>query len=133
MSLLIGVLLSSDLYVIAFVFKISKASICFSLWSSVVSVCFSKAFPKVEYVNLACSIICCWLNGNISSPVRHSCLQKLADDLDDILAAYLLISYYSFSSLIWSLIAMILYYTIKLHSVELHSKEFVFKGIKILC
>ena len=28
-----------------------KASVCFS-------VCFSKAFPKGDYVNLACSIIC---------------------------------------------------------------------------
>ena len=78
--------------------------------SSIVFVCFSKAFPKGERINLDCSIICFWLEGNISSPVRYSYLLIFADDKVDILAAYLLISYQSFSSLIWSSIVMILLY-----------------------
>ena len=41
-------------------------------WSSIKFVCFSKAFPNGEHINLACSIICLWLEGNISSSVRYS-------------------------------------------------------------
>ena len=41
----------------------------------------------------------------------------LPDDKADIIAASLLISYCSFSSLIWSLIVMILYYTIALNRI----------------
>ena len=62
------------------------ASICFS-------VCFSKAFPKREYGDLACSIICLWLTGKISSPVRYSYLSIFPDDNADMFAACLLISY----------------------------------------
>ena len=49
------------------------ALICFS-------VCFSKVFPKGEYANFACSIICLWLEGNISSPVRYSYLSIFPGD-----------------------------------------------------
>ena len=38
------------------------------------SVCFSKTFPKGEYANLTCSIICLWLESKNSSPVRYSYL-----------------------------------------------------------
>ena len=38
------------------------------------SVCFSKAFLKGEYENLACSIICVRSEGSIYSPVRYSYL-----------------------------------------------------------
>ena len=44
--------------------------ICFSPWSSIAFVCFSKALPREEYVNLVCSIICFWLEGTLSAPVR---------------------------------------------------------------
>ena len=44
----------------------SNAFICFSLWSSIVFVCFSKAFT-IDKVNLACSIISLSWAGNIYS------------------------------------------------------------------
>ena len=56
----------------SFGFKLSKASTCFLPWSSIVFICFSKAFSKGESANVAYSIICCWLDGNISSLVRYS-------------------------------------------------------------
>ena len=71
------------------------------------SVCFLKAFPKGEYWNLAYSIICFWLEGNISSHVKHSHLSIFPDDNADIFAAFLLTS---FSSLILSLIVIIRFY-----------------------
>ena len=80
-----------------------KASNCFS-------VCFSKAFPKGECVNVACCIIWLRLEGSISSPVRYSYLSFLPDDKAGIFAASLLISYCSFSSLTLSSIAMIIFY-----------------------
>ena len=67
-----------------------KATTCFS-------VCFSKAFPKGEYANLVCTIICLRLLGNISLP-----LSIFPDENADIFAAFLLISYYNFLSLILS-------------------------------
>ena len=73
-------------------------------------VCLSKAFPKGEYENLACSITCLSLEDNISSPVRYSYLSILPDDNANVFAASLLISYGSFSSLILSSIAMISFY-----------------------
>ena len=84
--------------------------ICFSHWSSVVFICFSKAFPKGEWVNFVCSIICYWLDCNISSPVRYSYLRRFPDDLADISATFLLISYRHFSSLIWLLIVILIIY-----------------------
>ena len=45
-------------------FRDFKVSTCFS-------VCFSKVFPKEQYVNLACCIICMRLEVNISSPVSR--------------------------------------------------------------
>ena len=65
------------------------APICFFI-------CFSKAFPKGEYANLACSIICLFLEGYTSSPVRYSYLSILPNDNVDIFAASLLISYCNF-------------------------------------
>ena len=73
---------------------------------------FPKAFPKGEYANLACSIICLLLKGNISSPVRYSHLLIFPDDNADIFAASLLLSYCSFSSLILSSVAMIRFYVL---------------------
>ena len=61
------------------------ALIWFFPWSSIVFVCFSKAFPKGERINLGFSIICFWLEGNIFSPVRYSYLLNFADDKLDIL------------------------------------------------
>ena len=60
--------------------------------------------------NFACSIICFWLDGNISSPIRYSYLSILHDDKIDILAASLLTSNCSYSSLIWFSIVMIFLY-----------------------
>ena len=80
-----------------------KAPTCFS-------VCFSKTFPKGERANLACSIICLSLEGNISSPVRYSYLSISPDDSADIFAACLSILYCYFSSLILSSIVMISFY-----------------------
>ena len=47
-------------------------STCFFPCSSIVFVCFSKAFPNREYVNLACLISLLLSNGDISSPARYS-------------------------------------------------------------
>ena len=41
-----------------------------------------------EYANLAYSIICLWLEFNVSSPVRYSYLSILPDDNADIFAAF---------------------------------------------
>ena len=72
-------------------FKTSEASTCFFPRYSIVSLCFSKAFPKEEYVNLAGSIILLWSNRNIYSPVWCSYLSIFPDDNADIFAASLLI------------------------------------------
>ena len=69
-----------------------------------------SSFWKGEYVNLACSIICLRLEGNISSLVRYSYLSIFPDDNADIFAAFLLRSCCNFSSLILSLIVMINFY-----------------------
>ena len=73
-------------------------------------ICFSNAFPKEEYVNLGCSIILFWSDGNISSPVRCSYLSILADDNADIFSTSLLILHYSFKFLILSSVVMISFY-----------------------
>ena len=80
-----------------------KAPTCFS-------VCFSKAFPKKEYANLACSISCLRLEGSISSPVTYSYLSFFRVDNANIFAASLLISYCNYLYLILSSIFMISYY-----------------------
>ena len=67
-----------------------------------VFICFSNASTRGEYANLSCSIILPSSGGNISSPARYSYLSILPYDKADIFAASLLISYYSFSSLILS-------------------------------
>ena len=79
-------------------------------WFSIVFICFSKAFTKGEYVNLACCIILLWSEGSISSPVRYSYLQVLPNYNADTFVASLLISYCSFSSPILSSVAMISFY-----------------------
>ena len=45
---------------------------CFSAASLVAFVCFSKAFPKGEKVNVSCSITEFWSDGNIYWPVLCS-------------------------------------------------------------
>ena len=82
----------------------------------IVFIYFSKAFPKGGWVNLACFIICFWLDGNTSLPVRYSCLSNLPYNKADISAASLLISYCCLSSLIWSSIVMILLYIERIFS-----------------
>ena len=69
--------------------------------------CFSKASPKEEYTNVACSIILFWSVGNISSSVRQSFLLISPDYNADIFTASMLISYCSFSSLILSSVVTI--------------------------
>ena len=78
----------------------SFAFTCFSLWCSVTFVCFSKAFSKVESLNLGCSVIWLWLDDNISLPPRYSYLVIFLDDNADISTAFLSVSYCSFSSLV---------------------------------
>ena len=69
-------------------------------------VCFSNALPRGESVNLACSIMLPWLDGNIYSPVRYSDLPFLRENNSDIFTAFLLILPCSFSSLILSSIVI---------------------------
>ena len=93
------------------VFKASTYSInLFIPWSSVIFICFSNALPSGKYVNLACSIILLWSDGNISSLVRNLYLSILPDDNTDTFPAFLSISHCSFSSLILSSIVVISFY-----------------------
>ena len=83
---------------------------CFYLFFTFISNCFNlflKCLCKRKYLNVACLIILLWSEGNISSPVKYSYLSILPDDNADIFAASLLISYWSFSSLILSSVIMI--------------------------
>ena len=89
---------------------ISNSVYLLFLLVSIVCVCVCKAFPKGWYVNLACSIICLWLEGNISSPGRYLYLSIFLDDHADTFTASLLKSYCSFPSLISSSIVMIIFY-----------------------
>ena len=86
------------------------ASSCFLSCPSIGFVCFWKAFPNGEYVNLACSIIFLWLEGNIFSAVRNYYLSIFSDDNADIFAVFLWIQYCNFSSLTLSSIVMINFY-----------------------
>ena len=88
----------------------SIAFICFLPWSSIVLLRFSKALSRGEYVNFACSITLLWSEGSISSPVRYSYLSILPDDKTDNFAAFMLISYCNYSSLILPLIFIIIFY-----------------------
>ena len=83
------------------------ACICFFPCFSAVFICFSKAFPKGEHLNLTCSKNLLWWDSNMPSPVRYSYLSIFTDCNADTFAAYLLTSYCSFSGLILSLIVMI--------------------------
>ena len=89
--------------------------ICIYTYWWIVFIYFSKTFPKGGWVKLACFIICFWLDGNTSLPVRYSCLSNLRYNKDDISAASLLISY-CLSFLIWSSIVMILLYIERIFS-----------------
>ena len=91
-------------------FKAFKNSTCLIPWSSIVFLCFSKAFPKGEQENLASFITLLWSEGSISSPVRYSYLSSFPSNNDDIFAASLLLPYYDVSSLILSSIVMISFY-----------------------
>ena len=75
--------------------KSSKAFIGFSLWSSIVFVCFSNASPCREYVNLGFSVFWLWSEGNIFSPERCSYLSIFPVN-GGIFAASLLILYCCF-------------------------------------
>ena len=75
-----------------------KGFICFSAESSIFLLRFSKTFLSLYFLS----------EGNISLHVRCLCLSVLPDDNADIFASSLLISYYSFSSLILSSIVMII-------------------------
>ena len=81
-----------------------KALNCFS-------VCFSNAFTKEGYVNLACSIICLRL-GCIFSPIQYSYLTILSYDKSDVFAVSLLTLNCGFASLILSSIAVISFYVL---------------------
>ena len=83
---------------------------CFLPWSSIVFVCFSKAFTNGEYVNLDYSITLLWFEGSISLTVRNSYLSIFPDNNADIFVASMLISYCNFPSLILSSIVMIGFY-----------------------
>ena len=85
---------------------------CFYLFFSLIFNYFSNVLPRGEYVNFGCSIILFWSDGNIPSLVRYSYLSILPDNNADIFAASLLISYCSFSSLIFSSIVMINFYLV---------------------
>ena len=58
-------------------------------------------------MNEAYCIIWIWLKGNISSTVKYSCLSNFPDDNVNIFPVSLLISYYTFSSRMFSLTIMI--------------------------
>ena len=85
-----------------------------------VSIYFSNALTRGEYVNFACYIILLWSDGNISSLVIYSYLSILPGNNADIFTASLLTSYYSFRSLTLSTIAIINFYIV--------SKRLVLKG-----
>ena len=88
--------------------------------SSIVFACFSKAFPKSEYVNLASSINLLWSGDSISSSVINSYLSIFPDHNADTFYAFLLISYCSISSLIFSSIIVMI-------SFHIFSKRFFLK------
>ena len=87
-------------------------------------ICFSNALPNEKYVNLNCSIILLWSDGNISSPLRYSYLPILPYGNADVFGASLLIFYFTFSSLILSSIVMIIKFYIL-------SKRFFLKREKL--
>ena len=83
------------------------AAICFLSWYSIVSVCFFKAFLREEYVNLAYFTSLLWSDSNASLPLRYSYLSIFPDQNADTFAAFLLMAYCSFSSLILPSVAMV--------------------------
>ena len=96
--------------------------IFFFPWSSIVFICFSKFFPKGEYVNLADSIILFWSEGSVSSTVSYSYLSFGPDNNAHIFGASLLITYCSFSSLILSSIVIISFYILSKRFSLKHEK-----------
>ena len=90
----------------------SIAFLCFLAWLSIVLVCFSKAFPKGEYVKLSCPIAIPWSKGSSSSPARYIFIymEILPDNNADIFAPSFLISYCTFpSSILWSVVLISFY------------------------
>ena len=79
-----------------------KASTCFSVYSNV--------FPKGDYINLACYIICFRLEGNIFFTCKIFIFVNFPGDNADVFAASLLASFYNSSSLILSSVVMIRFY-----------------------
>ena len=75
-------------------FKTSKGSTCFFHCSSIVFLCFSKAFTTGENDNLGCFITLLWCQGSISSPVRYSYLSIFCDNNADIFAALMFLLYF---------------------------------------
>ena len=87
-------------FVIACIYFLPSSSIVF-LW-------FSKAFPKGEYINFACSITFLESKGSVSSSVSY--LSILPYNRADVFAAFLVISYCNVSSLHVSSNVMISFY-----------------------
>ena len=71
---------------------------------------FLNVLPSGEYVNLVCSVILPWWDGNIFSPVKYSYLSILPENNADVFAASLLMLYGSFLSWCLSSIVMINFY-----------------------
>ena len=86
---------------------------CFNVFpcSSIAYTCFSNALTSWEHENLASSFSLCCCVGNISSPVRYSCLSILPEDNADIFTATLSMSYCNFSALILTSIIVTIYCT----------------------
>ena len=93
-------------------FKAFEVSTCFKPLKKFIY--FSSALLSEEYINAACSIVLVWSDGIISSPVRNSYWSILPDGNADIFVPSLLISYYTFSPLIfWSIVIISFYFPSK--------------------
>ena len=73
------------------IIKILKHQLIFVFDIQLFFACFSKGSPNEDEVNLFCSIICFWLEGNISLPVSYPFLSIFSDNKADIFAASVLI------------------------------------------
>ena len=103
------ILFLTSLVLINFI-KITSIDFMPCLFSSDFKDFKTSTLPTGEFVNLACSIILFWLDGNISSPARNSYLSFSPGDNADGFAVSLLISYCTFSSLILSSVFQISFY-----------------------
>ena len=96
----------------SFLFWFVTVTICYFPWSSIVFACFSNVLLRGEYGNFSCSFILLWSEDSISTLVRYSYSLILPGDNADIFAAFLLISYCNFSSLILSSVVMTNFYIV---------------------